>query len=777
MMIHYTEYNFDDLPEIEFVWHNKIYYLNADFGVDIETTSFYDITGEKRGYPYMFMVNICGVYLYCRYINELAEIFQRLKERYELNKRKRLIMFIHNLSFEFQFFRDICDFGEVFARSPLKPMKCFDNNSCIEFRCSYILSGLRLELVGEQLKNDNIKKIDGGIYDYDKIRHSETPLTDIEMKYCEMDVAILHEYIVNEMKKNGGKITNIPLTQTGYVRRECKNHIFENVNRKQYHNMISRCTPNPDLFIMLRNAFAGGDTHGNYLHVRRLMKNVFSFDFVSSYPAVMVKCKFPYQFTKYDIPNRETFNNLISKKACIFKCKFKWIKAKRHHHILSYSKCKTIDNAIVDNGRVVSAENVTVYFTDIDFKDFINFYEIPPKFKIYDFYYSNYNYLPSSFVGFILELFKNKTELKGLTGELNEALYLKSKQFINGLYGMSVTNIVNDEIVFGENPHSTIKKNNVEWFKDIVDIEKAMETYKTNDPIEAKLKAEYDRIKDKLTEYKNSYGSFLLYQWGVWVTSWARHYLRDTIAKIEDNSGRVDDFIYCDTDSIKLTNYPKHKYIIDEYNKQNIADMEEALKYHGFDIELVKPKTRKGDIKILGIWENETVDKEGNLYPYKYFKTLGAKRYLYYDDKEPTMSIDGNFHLTVSGLNKKFAVPYIVCKSGFDGHNIKSVFNFFNDHMKIPSLYTGKNTHTYIDDEYNIMLCDYLGNSSLVHQTHYIHIEAQEYNLSMKTFADYLDKYVNDVDDYGQPFEDDNSLLRIRTNFDSCDSATKEKEV
>ena len=138
MMVHYSQYNFDNLPELPFVWHNKTYYINGDFGVDIETTSFYDITGAKRSYPYMFMVNICGNYIYCRYIHELAEIFQRLKQFYELNTRKRLIMYIHNQSFEFQFFRDICDFKEVFTRSPLKPMKSFDILSCIEFRCSYI---------------------------------------------------------------------------------------------------------------------------------------------------------------------------------------------------------------------------------------------------------------------------------------------------------------------------------------------------------------------------------------------------------------------------------------------------------------------------------------------------------------------------------------------------------------------------------------------------------------------------------------------------------------
>lgn len=738
-MIHYLEFDFDTLPDLEYKISKKCAYLNADFGVDIETTSFYH-DGEKYAYPYIFMINMCGKYIYCRYIEELAEIFQHLKQRYSLNNRRRILMFIHNQSFEFQFFRDICDFDEVFARTPLKPLKSLDKKSFIEFRCSYVLSGLSLEKLAMKLKTKT-EKISGEEFNYKKIRHSETPLNELELKYCERDVEILHHYICEEIERNEGDITKIPLTRTGYVRRECRNRIFNEVNRSRYRYMIYRDSPDLDLFTLLHKAFAGGDTHANYLHVRQNIKNVSSFDFSSSYPAVMVKCKFPYKFVKTVVGNRETFENLINKKACIFKCMFKHIKAKRHHHTLSYSKCETITNFKLDNGRVVEGDYVTCYFTEIDYKDFIQVYDVGKhgEMKIIEFYYSNYNYLPTPFVKYILELYQNKCTLKGLNDELNKALYQLSKEYINGLYGMTVTAIVNPEIKFGWHNDEETQENIFGWYK------------------------ENPNTAEVLEKYRNKYSSFLLYQWGVWVTAWARHFLHETIMKIEDNTKIFDDFVYCDTDSIKICNVDKHMKTIEEYNKQNIEDMKTAMNYHGFDENAFIADSPEDGIQVLGAWKNETLDKNGNQAPYKIFKTLGAKRYMYYDDNDPFVlsknketgeKITTPYHLTVSGLNKYKAIPYIIEHGDFD---------FFNHNMCIPPEYTGKLTHTYISKEYDFMLVDYLGIESRVHQTHYVHLEEQEYNLKLNDkYIEYLNEYVCGVNENGQPYDNEDNQLRIR---------------
>ena len=67
-MIYWSDFDFDKLPNIEAIkGRNQIYYLNSDFAVDIEVSSFYH-EEKKRAYPYIMMVNICGNIIYCRYL-------------------------------------------------------------------------------------------------------------------------------------------------------------------------------------------------------------------------------------------------------------------------------------------------------------------------------------------------------------------------------------------------------------------------------------------------------------------------------------------------------------------------------------------------------------------------------------------------------------------------------------------------------------------------------------------------------------------------------------
>ena len=69
----------------------------------------------------------------------------------------------------------------------------------------------------------------------------------------------------------------------------------------------------------------------------------------------------------------------------------------------------------------------------------------------------------------------------------------------------------------------------------------------------------------------------LVYQWGVWITAWARHELFKGILEINE------DVIYCDTDSIKFLNYEKYENWINEYNKNCIDEINNALKYYEID--------------------------------------------------------------------------------------------------------------------------------------------------------------------------------------------------
>ena len=66
---------------------------------------------------------------------------------------------------------------------------------------------------------------------------------------------------------------------------------------------------------------------------------------------------------------------------------------------------------------------------------------------------------------------------------------------------------------------------------------------------------------------------------------------------------------------------------------------------------------------------------------------------------------EGNkLSITVSGVNKKTAVPYLL-----DQNTIEDCFNIFTEGLVIPAENTGKLTHYYIDKEYKGNITDYKG--------------------------------------------------------------------
>ena len=144
--------------------------------------------------------------------------------------------------------------------------------------------------------------------------------------------------------------------------------------------------------------------------------------------------------------------------------------------------------------------------------------------------------------------------------------------------------------------------------------------------------------------------------------------------------------------------------------------------YYKIPYTAISPKTNKGVLKPLGVW-----DYEGE---YKYFKTLGAKRYMYYDT---------DLHITIAGLSKSQGVDYIKsqCKS------VREMFDFFNTNMFIPAEGTGKKTHTYIDECKEYEITDYLGNTSVIKSESAIHLSDCEFTLSLsKEYTRFLSLFV-----------------------------------
>src|SRR5699024_6532629 len=147
-----------------------------------------------------------------------------------------------------------------------------------------------------------------------------------------------------------------------------------------------------------------------------------------------------------------------------------------------------------------------------------------------------------------------------------------------------------------------------------------------------------------------------------------------------------------------------------------------ATTTHRLPFEMTCPKNSKGVIKQLGVWDDEGI--------YTRFKTLGAKRYM--------TEKDGKFSITVSGVNKSAAVPYLEKTYG------DKIFEVFDESLYIPAEHTGKLTHTYIDEEHSGYLTDYQGNTAYYYEKSAVHLEQADYTLSLN---DAYIKYIVGIKD------------------------------
>lgn len=582
---------------------------------DIETTSIWNINdhivsykdcyyekqynnAKSKAFCYIWQFGIDDIVYYGRYLSEFPKFMQKVKKACN---GLAPIVWVHNLSYEFQFIReyleDIAPIT-VLARSERKPIKF--NWDIFEFRCTYMLTRKSLETWGNEL---GCEKMVGDL-DYNILRTPKTPLNDKEKGYCKRDCIVVYHGIRDFLKTYECQHA-IPLTQTGRVRRVVKNFTK---NDYKYLKKITRMQPNTeDEYKILRSAFMGGSAGACYLNAGKVLNKVGSFDLSSDYPSQIVRQKYPMQKFREVSPKKKTN---FEKFAYIFVLKMTNIKPKSNTHYLPSSKCIALKGAKYDNGKIISAKSCVFICTEQDYMilhDCYNFEE-----EIIKLYQSKKQYLPTYFVSYVLDLYENKTKLKDVTGA--EELYKESKEFINALYGMMVTDFVQTEITYDNGWHT-----------------------------------ETPNIQESLDEcHKKFYKNNLPYQWGVWVTAYARRTLWTALLHID----KQGDNVYYDTDSCKQLNTQCYIDYFNSYNIKIINDTRKALKYHDIPLEKMCPKDKKGNRHFIGIWEREKT--------YDSFVTQGAKRYAYqYDDKV--------IHCTVSGVPKNNSVALKDLKDFKDG--------------------------------------------------------------------------------------------------------------
>lgn len=606
----YDEFPFDILKKDIVKSGKHKMYQRKPMTFDIETSKIpKDSDGHYEAFMYIWQICIEGNVVFGRRWEELQEFMQNVVNAYKLSEGERVVVYVHNLSFEFQFIQDYFNFTDVFAMASRSILTA--KTAHLEFRCSYKLSNMSLAKFIVNTPNTlHYKGVDD--LDYSTVRTPDTPLTEVELGYCFNDVKGLYECVMELLKEDN--IATIPLTSTGYVRRDCRHAMNKNKNNRK---MFLRSRLSLLQYKLLRECFRGGNTAGDRYLTNLILKNVGSYDLASSYPFQMIARDYPLGKWNYGvIRNLEILEEYNKKYCTIARYTFKNIRLREEKPIpyIPQSKCLSLgDDREIYNGRILHADFLTISMTNIDFDIVKEQYEYD-EIAVEEFHYSRKGLLPKELRDTIMYYFEKKSKLKGDEEHYYE--YMKSKNKLNSIYGMTVTNILNTEIEYHDGEYTEKKMTEEE-------------------------------MQEALDKYYKNHRSFLNYSWGVFVTAYARRELEDGL-----NIAGLDT-IYCDTDSVKYIG--DHDKDFEAYN--------ERLNRECLEKGIVNYAELNGKRYYMGIF-----DKENG---YDEFITLGAKKYAFMQkNKEGELELG----ITVSGLSKKKGAEELEKKGGLRRFQRNEVF-------------------------------------------------------------------------------------------------------
>lgn len=535
------------------------------------------------------------------FLDVLKEAIQRIRADNNLSVNPVLIVWVHNLSYEFSFISGLYKFKneECFFRDERKPIYCrmFDT---FELRCSYIQTNLSLSALCKQ--SGVPEKLSGQKFDYDKIRYPWTELTGFEEEYTTRDVESLVLCMKKRISRTGDTLITVPLTSTGYVRRDCKEAL-----QSEYLN-IRELKPLEAEYRLLRKAFRGGNTHASRVNVGKIIKDVYSYDISSSYPTQQLTHKFPMKAFKWlSLPagnEKEKARYRINKAfmyiglgyAVVGLYKFKHIRLKNIYEPVPYislSRCDAL-RASLDNGRIMECDYLEIALTEIDLEIIQDQYTYD-EIDVSECMVADKDYLPVAYRNVIQDYYNKKTSLKGDTSDDGRYMYMKSKNMLNSVYGMSATDPIHNDVFY--DPDHTAEKEHDE------------SDYYTSDY--------EDFTKEEIA--KRLKNAPFPYSWGVYTTAYARKQLQTAIKMCGDR------LVYCDTDSVKVIGR------FDDLEKLNERLKRKAIQQNAFADDM------NGNRHYIGLFE-----PDGH---YDEFITQGAKRYAY---KEK-----GKLGVTVAGVSTK----------------------------------------------------------------------------------------------------------------------------
>ena len=637
-------------------------YINLGSGFDIETTRI----DEHHSTMYMWQYGLDDITIIGRTWYEFLDTLDALQYHLKLSADRKLLTFIHNASFEWQFlhkhvtlaYDNKHDKSKVFATEERKIIY-FETIQNIEFRDSLILTQRPLEKLSSGY-NLQTKKLVGDI-DYSLKMTSATPITPSHIAYGINDSQLLVEFFHKYVKREFlSKQIKLPLTSTGIVRDELKRHFksLDKRTREKHRQMLERAYPDEQEYkSIFKWLFRGGYVHSNGARSDEEITNELlgSQDFKSSYPAVLLHSNMPYDFCKkppqyFDMIKYD--RKFIEKNAFYGTFEFTNIRAKYPHSIESISKLIQYDkqSLISDNGRLVCCDKIMVCLTEYDWLIYNDFYEFDTVKCISKLRVSTKRPLPNWFKDLILKYFYLKETLDKESLE-----YKLAKSKLNSLYGMCVTSIINKSYTY---------------------IDKKLKLTTDNTSYEKLIKKE-----------------ILLPYWGIWCTAIARYNLLHYGFYQFCKTDSYMDVLYGDTDSLKYKNIIGNDYIFKNYNDR-MKRINKTMYVGNYDRNI---------FERLG-----TFDFEGKQYKAKF---LGAKRYIYttVDCNKSTSKYSLQHHVTVAGCRKGSLEKY--CKE-----NNKDIYQTFTNKLKLDETQSGKKTTFYNDEPFSMYITDVNGQQQYVEE-------------------------------------------------------------
>lgn len=536
-------------------------WLDASCSFDIETSRVGDVS-----FMYLWGFSFFNEFFEIgRTWEEFLEFFDKLEQVLEKN-RLNLIIYVHNLNFEYSFMNQFLDqrIKKYFAKGECDILYFMTNHTW--WRCSAKLTRLNLERSCKMYNTKHQKLV--GDLDYDVVRYpsTEIPEDSKEMKYFMHDLICVNEVVeaVKELK-DAKSILQMPMTLTGFNRRKAKKRC-ESVD---YHMNYRTLRIDNEIYSLAEDSQKGGAVECSMFKKNKILKSD-GWDYNGQHPWIILTGYFPMnRFVKFpgDENNMEAVYKELETKCCLFDIVFESVELKKDKdfgiigisHIQNRKDCKV--DVVIDY-RIIKATNVHLTLNEIDFKNILKFYDVG-DFKIWNLYTARRARLPYQIRDVVWESYLEKLKYSKYKNTDLEWMYNNKKQELNSFSGMLQTKTVHPE-----------------WRK------QSNGTFK---PYELSNSDKYHF----LSQYSESYAHFVYYPWGNWIISQSRYWCYRLI-----DCAKPGKHIYHDTDSCYAEEFDMKK--IKALNKE-IEAISEKYGYNVGRLGQADLEHKDIEFKMLGI--------------------------------------------------------------------------------------------------------------------------------------------------------------------------------